>query len=538
MCKMCVSAYELTEEELAAIAGNFRSTGLIEDVGSRECRLPATPTSGSDDTVGGVESCGEPPTKQLKVEPSPDSHPVSSAHPRESCRACLGILSDSFVRDLTDSIVKEYERARYIGVRTFCLSLSTPLSLLIRKTAMDLWLQRQRQLPPLDTPPSPHCGYVKEKLRHQLKLALGGRLSPPLTHDTLGPFQIIVKMEHESSQDECETITRLKSSSDGPSPQSKRRWRRKHRKDGLQPEMNVSTLTAILEGATAEEFESLHMLVPHAPTSRCSYEISFLHKPMFLAGRYNKYSRSLPQTPWVVEGVRKSETSVQELIQAKVMELVCPSELRFSSSGREDVDVRMLGNGRPFLLELVNPRRVSISDEELASVQAAINGATELVAVHHLQVVGRDAANTLKDGEESKTKLYSAVVWTPQETTPTSLSFLAEIKNLKIHQKTPIRVLHRRSLATRERTIHSLRGEWLDAHHFALRLSTQAGTYIKEFVHGDFGRTWPSLRDLMSQEVDILTLDVEEVALEWPPGTATVPGNTLTTQGDTPTGPG
>lgn len=31
-------------------------------------------------------------------------------------------------------------------------------------------------------------------------------------------------------------------------------------------------------------------------------------------GRYNKYSRDLPQTPWFVEGERKMGSSVQELI--------------------------------------------------------------------------------------------------------------------------------------------------------------------------------------------------------------------------------
>ena len=42
------------------------------------------------------------------------------------------------------------------------------------------------------------------------------------------------------------------------------------------------------------------------------------------------------------------------------------SDLKFSSSGREDVDVRMLGLGRPFLFELVNPRKVYFSKEEMA----------------------------------------------------------------------------------------------------------------------------------------------------------------------------
>lgn len=45
--------------------------------------------------------------------------------------------------------------------------------------------------------------------------------------------------------------------------------------------------------------------------------------------------------------------------------------------------------------------------------------------------------------------------------------------------------------------------------YFRLELNTQAGTYIKEFVHGDFGRTQPSLGDLLgSVNVDILALDV------------------------------
>ena len=30
-----------------------------------------------------------------------------------------------------------------------------------------------------------------------------------------------------------------------------------------------------------------------------------------LLGRYNKYSRELSQTPWFIDGVRKTETSVQ-----------------------------------------------------------------------------------------------------------------------------------------------------------------------------------------------------------------------------------
>ena len=46
---------------------------------------------------------------------------------------------------------------------------------------------------------------------------------------------------------------------------------------------------------------------------------------------------------------------------------------------------------------------------------------------------------------------------------------------------------------------------------FKLTLCTQAGTYVKEFVHGDFGRTSPNLCSILKCDVDIVALDVEVV---------------------------
>ena len=62
---------------------------------------------------------------------------------------------------------------------------------------------------------------------------------------------------------------------------------------------------------------------------------------------------------------------------------------RFSSSGREDVDVRMLGRGRPFLFELVNPRQVHLSQDELTKMQQSINESTQDVFVRDLQIVSK-----------------------------------------------------------------------------------------------------------------------------------------------------
>ena len=137
-----------------------------------------------------------------------------------------------------------------------------------------------------------------------------------------------------------------------------------------------------------------------------------------------------------------------------------------------------------------------------------------------LQVVSKDETNILKQGEEDKQKCYVAVCWSRDDITDEQISELAATKDLTLQQKTPIRVLHRRPLATRERTIYNLSAQLIngeDRHHFLLFLKTQAGTYIKEFVHGDFGRTMPSLGNLLGTECDILQLDVLSVELDWPP---------------------
>ena len=56
----------------------------------------------------------------------------------------------------------------------------------------------------------------------------------------------------------------------------------------------------------------------------------------------------------------------------------------------------------------------------------------------------------------------------------------------------------------------------MDDYHFNVGLETEAGTYIKEFVHGDLGRTQPNLKEILGKEVDILKLDVEKVDVVWP----------------------
>ncbi|EDV29827.1 uncharacterized protein TRIADDRAFT_52642 [Trichoplax adhaerens] len=231
------------------------------------------------------------------------------------------------------------------------------------------------------------------------------------------------------------------------------------------------------ESESDDDFFNKNIVVVHCLMQRL-YEISFKQlPPRNLERRYNKYDRTISQTPWIIDGIRKGDTSVQELICDPIIAKVNADGCKFSSSGREDIDVRMLGKGRPFIAEILNPRSPFMTKME----------------VLQLQNVGCIKTQRWRRKQDEN------------------------LQELTIEQKTPLRVLHRRTLAVRCRMIWSMKTEYLDAHHFKLYLTTQAGTYIKEFVHGDLGRTKPNLCTLLNMGVDILELDVESVDLDWPP---------------------
>jgi tRNA pseudouridine synthase 10 len=118
--------------------------------------------------------------------------------------------------------------------------------------------------------------------------------------------------------------------------------------------------------------------------------ISFTGPTVFVAGRYNKFSRELSQTPWILEGKRVSEGSVQEII----VEVIAPhfnvpvSNVTFMASGREDVDVRCLGRGRPFILEIMDAKKFNLSHVEATMMEEKLRG-SKLVSIRDIQMVER-----------------------------------------------------------------------------------------------------------------------------------------------------
>ena len=131
---------------------------------------------------------------------------------------------------------------------------------------------------------------------------------------------------------------------------------------------------------------------------------------IFIGGRYLKYSRTLSQTPWFLPGEgRRGTGSVEECISEPMQAATRCDSTVFRSSGREDIDTRMLGSGRPFAVEIVNPRKCRFSDADLRELEAAISSDAR-VAVRDLVVLDKAELELLKEGEASKRKVRGIIV--------------------------------------------------------------------------------------------------------------------------------
>ena len=110
-----------------------------------------------------------------------------------------------------------------------------------------------------------------------------------------------------------------------------------------------------------------------------------------------------------MNGVRHfSDTSVEELISTPLEKIFKNSKSILTSSGREDVDVRCLGNGRPFIIEVQRPR-VLVTQEVLSAEVEEFNKNCKDVKINNICLVGRDATKLLLDVSDFRTSKFDCL---------------------------------------------------------------------------------------------------------------------------------
>ena len=242
--------------------------------------------------------------------------------------------------------------------------------------------------------------------------------------------------------------------------------------------------------------------------------------PLYIEGKYNKYKRGIPQTKWPCTKCKgrgceecnftgkQYPESVEELISEHFLKLTKGREAKFHGAGREDIDVLMLGSGRPFVLEIKEPR---IRNLDLAEIEEKINEINEgKTAYHGLKLCERPRKAEIKQSSPDTYKVYNAIVKCDEAFDEDKLKELLELD--EIQQQTPLRVLRRRADMVRVKHVLDLSYEIIDDNTFSMKIKTEGGLYIKELISGDEGRSQPNVSEILGVNAICEQLDVLEVS--------------------------
>jgi tRNA pseudouridine synthase 10 len=252
-------------------------------------------------------------------------------------------------------------------------------------------------------------------------------------------------------------------------------------------------------------------------------EVKIQVNPLFVAGRYRKLVRDIPQSKWFCSSCRGKgcekcgwtgkmyPESVEELVSKPFLEAAEGEKTAFHASGREDIDARMLGSGRPFVVEISKPAKRFL---DLRKLEETINDhAKGKVEVSNLRFTNKDVVRKLKKAESAQ-KEYRVLIEFERNVSEEDLRLLEKLANTSIKQQTPLRVLHRRADLTREKYIYKVKVKKVSLNKAEMEIRCQGGLYVKELVSGDEGRTVPSVSELLANKAKPIKLDVLNVIIE------------------------
>ena len=266
------------------------------------------------------------------------------------------------------------------------------------------------------------------------------------------------------------------------------------------------------------------------PRSVTSHAVDLQVNPAFVYGRYRKLERDIPQTEWPCRecggsGIQLGDdgeepcdycggsgylydTSVEQVVRPHVVSAMDGDEGTFHGAGREDVDARMLEGGRPFVLEVTEPR---IRDPDPEALERDINEAAEgAVEVERLRLASYEMVERVKEHDASKRYRADVEFGEPVDESAFEAA-LAELDGTTLEQYTPQRVDHRRANITRTRTVYDIDGELHEPTRAEVRIHGEGGLYVKELISSDDGRTEPSLAGVLEVDAEVTALDVTGV---------------------------
>ena len=286
-----------------------------------------------------------------------------------------------------------------------------------------------------------------------------------------------------------------------------------------------------------------------------TFNITAESRSLYLYGRYRKLERGIPQTRWPCRACKGRDggcescndtglqypTSVQDQIGEPLQAAFEAKNTAFHGMGREDIDVRCLGRGRPFVIELKSPiRRYADLSELTELVNATSAGSVEISELRSSRrsevarikgtaaeksytirfkygpephVITETASDDNSESDEQVEEIEAQPeVEPPAELTPEFVKeMITSLEGVTLEQRTPQRVSHRRADKVRKRQVTSISEISVEGDEAEMTVRCESGTYVKELVHSDEGRTVPSVAEKLGLVCEVVWLDVNDV---------------------------
>lgn len=229
-------------------------------------------------------------------------------------------------------------------------------------------------------------------------------------------------------------------------------------------------------------------------------------RSLFIYGVYKKFGRMISQKIWLrKDGTRKYKLAIEDAIKSTLI-YVKASDAVMHIAGREDVDVRMLGNGRPIILEYKNPYIHTI---DLKTLNDTLNSFSPWIKFNLKMTVRRNFVSRVKKGSTEAFKIYRAIIYSDKALSSKDLVKLEkEFEGKIVMQRTPTRVLSRKRDRVRYRQVYQVKTLYIQPHLFEALIKCEGGLYVKELITGDNGRTLPSFSQALNSTLNCLMLDV------------------------------
>lgn len=281
-----------------------------------------------------------------------------------------------------------------------------------------------------------------------------------------------------------------------------------------------------LTGATADR---LHADVA-VLLDMSSGDVDVQVNPAFVYGRYWKLEPGISQTTlacrtcggrgerWV-EGEARScpacggtglvaPRSVEGFVSPAVTEALEGTGAVFHGAGREDADTLVLDRGRPFVVEVKEPRKRTF---DAAMVETAVHEAADgAVEVMDLAPATREMVDRVKQLPFRHSYRLSFAAGAPVD--PGRFAdALRSLDGATVHQRERPAEPGKAG-SERLRELRDIRGELADAAAGTVEFSVEAGIDVAEVVTGGDGRTEPSLAALLGTSIEVteaVIVDVE-----------------------------